>query len=252
MSDPLSPILVAAERLLSEGPDALTMDRLAQAAGVSRATLYRLVGSREQLLLRLGGGDSTTDVRERILQAARELFSLRGFEGCTVEDIARAAEVGPVTIYRHFGSKEGLFLAFANTVGPRRRAYEALAATTGDLRADLRALCLALLAGLREDQAGMRALLGEACRNGPFVELLRSRSGRGQEALTQLFQRHQEQGALRPGDAALYARSFTGLLLSHAFFFPLLSGGSPPEPELLADHVVSLFLEGAASLPSQH
>ncbi|HET6286164.1 MAG TPA: helix-turn-helix domain-containing protein [Amycolatopsis sp.] len=45
------------------------------------------------------------DNRERILEAARELFAA---EGLTVpmREVARRAEVGPATLYRHFPTKE--------------------------------------------------------------------------------------------------------------------------------------------------
>ena len=47
-------LLAAAERLVRKrGLEALTMDSLAEAAGVSRATVYRQVGSREALLHKL-------------------------------------------------------------------------------------------------------------------------------------------------------------------------------------------------------
>jgi AcrR family transcriptional regulator len=43
-----------------------------------------------------------------IIEAAAELFKLHGFKKVAVSDIARAAGVSPVTIYNHFGSKDGL------------------------------------------------------------------------------------------------------------------------------------------------
>lgn len=45
------------------------------------------------------------DNRDRILEAARELFSERGID-VTMRDIARAAGVGPATLYRRFPTKQ--------------------------------------------------------------------------------------------------------------------------------------------------
>lgn len=42
----------------------------------------------------------------RIQLAALGLFERRGFDGVTIEDIARAARVGPATVYRNFATKE--------------------------------------------------------------------------------------------------------------------------------------------------
>jgi AcrR family transcriptional regulator len=43
-----------------------------------------------------------------IIEAAMELFKLHGFKKVPISEIARAAGVSQVTIYNHFGSKDGL------------------------------------------------------------------------------------------------------------------------------------------------
>lgn len=45
--------------------------------------------------------------RDRILEAARALFSERGLEA-SMRDVARYAEVGPATLYRRFPTKQAL------------------------------------------------------------------------------------------------------------------------------------------------
>ena len=47
------------------------------------------------------------DNRERILEAARTLFATEGLN-VPMREIARLAEVGPATLYRHFPTKESL------------------------------------------------------------------------------------------------------------------------------------------------
>jgi len=54
-------------------------------------------------------GDSGT--REAILQAAREQFAERGYEGATIRAIAAAAGVDPALVHHFHGTKEGLFAA---------------------------------------------------------------------------------------------------------------------------------------------
>jgi AcrR family transcriptional regulator len=46
----------------------------------------------------------------RVQAAALDLFERHGFERVTIEQIAGAAEVGPATVYRHFGTKERVVL----------------------------------------------------------------------------------------------------------------------------------------------
>ena len=50
-------------------------------------------------------------VEERILDAARNVFLERGFEGASIEKIAEAARSGKPTIYARFPGKEALFTA---------------------------------------------------------------------------------------------------------------------------------------------
>lgn len=49
--------------------------------------------------------------RDLLLDAAQEVFTARGFEGASLEEIADAAGYTRGAIYKHFGSKEELFLA---------------------------------------------------------------------------------------------------------------------------------------------
>ncbi len=49
--------------------------------------------------------------REEILDAAARVFAERGFAETEVQQVADALGVGKATVYRHFPSKEALFLA---------------------------------------------------------------------------------------------------------------------------------------------
>jgi AcrR family transcriptional regulator len=53
------------------------------------------------------GGPQT---RARILEAAHGLFLDRGYDAVTVAEVARAAGVSSVTVFKHFPRKEDLFL----------------------------------------------------------------------------------------------------------------------------------------------
>ncbi|HTV03114.1 MAG TPA: TetR/AcrR family transcriptional regulator [Luteitalea sp.] len=52
----------------------------------------------------------TMDVREQLLEAALKVFAEAGFRGATTRRIAQEAGVNEVTLFRQFGSKEGLIL----------------------------------------------------------------------------------------------------------------------------------------------
>jgi AcrR family transcriptional regulator len=56
-------------------------------------------------------GERRADTRQRLLDAAAELFAERGIEGSSVDAIAERAERTSGAVYDHFGGKEGLLFA---------------------------------------------------------------------------------------------------------------------------------------------
>ncbi|WP_415404884.1 TetR/AcrR family transcriptional regulator [Tateyamaria sp. SN3-11] len=63
--------------------------------------------------------DATPIVRkgrkfDQVLEGARAVFMADGFEGASVDDIARAAEVSKATLYSYFPDKRLLFMEVAN------------------------------------------------------------------------------------------------------------------------------------------
>ncbi|MBT2772051.1 TetR family transcriptional regulator [Halomonas sp. ISL-60] len=82
------------------------------------------------------------ETRERLLQAATQEFSERGYDGARMERIVRAADCNVRMAYHYFNDKEGLYLAVLE------RVYE-------ELRAKEQELNLSNL----EPVAGMRALV---------------------------------------------------------------------------------------------
>ncbi|WP_052340906.1 TetR/AcrR family transcriptional regulator [Salinarimonas rosea] len=47
--------------------------------------------------------------RRAILEGAQDVFLRDGFVAASMDEVARAAGVGKMTVYRHFGSKDALF-----------------------------------------------------------------------------------------------------------------------------------------------
>lgn len=56
-------------------------------------------------------GERRAETRQRLLDAAAELFAARGIEGSSVDAIAERADRTSGAIYDHFGGKEGLLFA---------------------------------------------------------------------------------------------------------------------------------------------
>ena len=57
--------------------------------------------------------------RQRITETAYRLFGERGFDGVTVAEVARAAEVAEATLFNYFPTKEHLFYSGLEAFGAR-------------------------------------------------------------------------------------------------------------------------------------
>lgn len=70
----------------------------------------------------------TPSTRERILAAALELFSRKGYENASMNDIAEAVGIRAPSLYKHFPGKEALFAAVTPAVEQHYRTLWADAA----------------------------------------------------------------------------------------------------------------------------
>jgi AcrR family transcriptional regulator len=73
--------------------------------------------------------DQSTDTKVKIMEAARILFADHGFEGTSVRDIAKAADVNVASVNYHFSSKDNLFaeilqLGYSQCSEELRRFYD--------------------------------------------------------------------------------------------------------------------------------
>lgn len=60
--------------------------------------------------------DRGVETRERLVQAALDVFGRRGFEGASTREIAKAAKANLAAIVYHFGSKDALYQAVAEYI----------------------------------------------------------------------------------------------------------------------------------------
>jgi len=102
--------------------------------------------------------------RAAILRAAAAAFAERGFADTAMDDVAAAAGITRLIVYRHFPSKEALYVAVLE--GVRDRLAEETVASRG--RGE-HAAVRALLAVAREEPAGVTLLLRHAAREPRFA-----------------------------------------------------------------------------------
>lgn len=119
----------------------------------------------------------SSDVRERILDAAYDLFSRHGVRGVGIDAVIERSGVARMTLYRHFSSKETLALAFLarrEQKWTREWLEEAVERRTSDPRERLLAVFDALDEWFRRDTfegcAFISVLLETAGTGGPLYQ----------------------------------------------------------------------------------
>jgi AcrR family transcriptional regulator len=93
-----------------------SVEELAAAAGVSRATFYRVFGSREALLAELD--EQVPDRRAAVLEAAGRLIGEQGLTALSMDELAGEAGVSRSALYRLFPGKSALFEAMLREFSP--------------------------------------------------------------------------------------------------------------------------------------
>jgi len=163
--------------------------------------------------------------RQRIAAVALRLFTERGFDAVTVNEIAAVAEVAKATLFTYFPSKESLVLQGVGqedlagiVVAGRPAGHSALQA----LRAHYRALAATRMAEVDRAEviARMRVIFDSPALSGAANALLYQQ----RRALAGVLA--EEHGATR---AALMAAQIAASLLTlQESFFHLLVGGAAP------------------------
>jgi AcrR family transcriptional regulator len=188
--------------------------------------------------------------RDSILEAASGLFARYGIKKTSLAEIARSAAVNPVTVYNHFGGKDGLVREVCKKlVDDEWERYRAIF-DSGGLFFDklLRIIAMKTVAARERDGSVLAAALAEDAGvrelvRAHFEEVVNPR-------LIAFLKEGQKSGDVRPDlslqSIQLYIDMFTALAQSH--------------PELLEDQrcreratkeVWSLFLHGLAGRDSR-
>jgi AcrR family transcriptional regulator len=173
---------------------------------------------------------SSQDRRQRLLDAALELFSSQGYTATTTRQIAASAGVTEAVIYRHFPNKEDLYWAVLETQCSRRR-QEAQAEAVLQSEADDAAVFAAIAEGiLRRNKADgrfSRLLLFSALENHRLSErVFRTYISPYFDTVAERIRRRIREGAFRDVDPLLAARGFVGMVIYH-YLIEDLFGGKP-------------------------
>ncbi len=194
--------------------------------------------------------------RERLLAAARELSTRRGFDAVSVRDLTARARVNLGAVTYHFKSKQALYHeAIASIARPFADAVAAVAAEPGAPLDRIEGVVRAVLAHLAQHPEAPPIMLRELAGNRPLPPPLADLMRRNVGVLTGIIADGQRDGSIRKGDPALFAFS----VISQPFFFRVAgkiiekaAGIDERDPRVWArvvDHVASSIRRTIANTP---
>ena len=205
------------------GGAAPSMDELALAAGVSRAALYGLFGSRAALLDAMGA-EVAPSVEERILVAGGEIVAERGFGGLSLDEVAKRSGVSRATVYRLYPGKAALYREVVRAHLPTEDVLQMM-----DSMADLspNKVMAALARSLA--QAGpvrigvMRSVLFETSGGpGGGNEEFLDEAYLNVQVIIRYLERQMDAGRFRKVDPVLAMQAFLAPVMFHAVSRPVL------------------------------
>jgi AcrR family transcriptional regulator len=185
--------------------------------------------------------------RSRILDAARQIFSARGYGGATTRAIAAAAGVNELTLFRTFQSKKNLFLEVIRTYSNLPAFQADLAGRlNGDPAHDLQLIGGAFFGGLMQNREGILLFLKEADQ---FPEVMQASAFVPQaqrEMLAGYMEGQMQAGRMRRMNPQLAAQAYLGMFFAYVLslnWMPELAPGEINQAEIV-QAFTSIFLDG--------
>jgi len=177
---------------------------------------------------------------EEIYQAVMQVVSERGYAGATTKQMAEAANVSEVTLFRKYSSKLQLVKQAISSI-VTQTDFASAAHYTGDITADLMRVVQAYQAAAVKNGLFFTALFLEVARHPDLIDsfdeplsIFRS--------IGQLIARYQEGGKLRKENPLHTVAALLGPLMYLAMMQSCLPK-EPLQPVNLTSHV-TCFLEG--------
>jgi AcrR family transcriptional regulator len=190
-------------------------------------------------------GGRTARTRAAVMAAVIEELSEHGYAGARLERVAARAGVAKTTIYRRWGSLDGLLADLM----AERAAQEIPVPDEGDLGSDLRVLARHAVASVRDPavRAALASIVAAAVQSPAAREVLtRFLAGRT-ATMTVIVDRAVQRGEVAAGtDAAGIIRTVTALI-----YYRLFIAGEQASEEL-ADSAAAIATAAARAGAAQH
>src|ERR1700737_1109778 len=239
-------IMREAPRLLESG-DQPSVNRLAEAAGLSRTTIYRIFPSRAALLDALEIAPEP-DTRSRVLEAALRLLSSHSLSDLSMDELAAEAGVSRANLYRLFPGKSALFRAILLAYSPFEPVM-AVFARAGDRPPDevIPEIVVTAYRAVAGRSGIVRTLLLEITSMTPEPTAAFSETGlRAFSTFARYLAGQMAAGRLRRMHPMLAVQSLVGGLMFHMLAGPVMSQASVDVPagEEVALQFANIWLRG--------
>ena len=193
------------------------------------------------------------NTRDKILEAAIELFAEKGFNGTTTKEIAEAADVNESLIFRHFSTKRDLYGAIIEKKIDEEPGIEHPIQTHKDTKDDH-----LIFKSIAE------RMLNKCGNDSSFIRLLHFSALEGHELSDMFFSTYVEyvdmllcdyietriaDGAFKKVHALCASQAFIGMIVNHIIVKELFGEKkrSKTTNEELVDTFVTVFLDGIKS-----
>lgn len=157
---------------------------------------------------------------QQILSAALQSFAAHGYDGTSINAVAKRAGVSKANVFHHFGSKERLYLAVLHRASLSwGEDFIAVLEAPGGFVEQLRVMVRQILRHLAREDAQSRVVLREMLENGPLrgQQLSEDIFADNFKNETEIFRRAQASGELRADVDPVLAWATT--LAACLFFF---------------------------------
>jgi AcrR family transcriptional regulator len=187
------------------------------------------------------------ETKQRIILGAAQIFNQKGYEGATTREIAQAAGVNEVTLFRHYGSKKNLFLVMISQRSPLRSVRKALEnRVTRDYRQDLLTIGNQYLTTMLKQRKGILMSLCAAEQLPEMREVIAQMPAQLRQVLGKRLQQHMISGSAREMDPQMAAQAFFGMFFAFAISQGLLEAipATQIPPKAVVEQFVDIFVQG--------
>ena len=185
--------------------------------------------------------------RAQLIEVGRSVFAKHGYEGTSVEEIAKRAKVSKPIVYEHFGGKEGLYAVIVDREMDyvERRISEAI--SSGSPRERVERASLAFLSYVRDHPDGFAVLSQDSplsSSRGTISSLLNDLA----ERVGDVFVSALKEAGYDAKAAPIYANALIGMV---TFVGTWWTEERKPPIEEVAKHISALAWMGLRHLPKR-